>query len=629
MLNKHLKKSIAASAVLAGSVAAAMGSAGGAQAAPAGPANSPLTLDRGAWAPDGSRYAFVDADGAVRTQLAGGGAPIVVDPAKPGVTRSHPTWFDGGAAIVFSETANGASKLVSVPAYTDPRDKVAESNPITSANIGPLGTETAPDSNGKSLVTQHHNAANGHDEVWIQDGFGGGTDGPHLVTDNGLTPTLSPDGKTIVFVRPDAAGDQQLWSAAWTYQTPGALGAPVQLTHDAADHTNPTWSADGARIAFEQGPGHGAAATSVQSIAKGGGDQRQEADHAGVPNYQPLVKDTVTRLSGADRIGTALAASQALWPTAPYHSAPGSKVGQAAAVVLARQDLPFDALGGSTLAAEKGGPLLLTSGAALDPKVKAEIVRLLGPAATTGYKPTVYILGGEQAVSANVLNAVKAMGYQVKRLSGPDRYTTSVAIAKEIGADGPIQQVLVATGEDFPDALSAGAAADSFQDRGAPGFGVVVLSQGKTLPAPVADYVKSRPAAKVFGVGGQADTALTQAHVTHTGVAGSDRYQTSYLVAKTFFTAPDSVGLATGATFPDALSGGAFMSRISGPLLLVNPTTGLPSTQAQGWLSGLSSAIGNAYIFGGTAALGPNVATNIAGDISGPAGANQVANPRV
>ncbi|GAA1958005.1 cell wall-binding repeat-containing protein [Catenulispora subtropica] len=639
MLSTHLKKSIAVSAVLASSIAAAVGFTAAAQAAPAGPANSPLTLDRGAWSPDGSRYVFTDAAGAILTAQHGeGGAPFVVDPAKPGVSRSHPTWFAGGTAIVFSETANGTSKLMSVPAYTDPQVAVQETNPLSYLNGITLGTETAPDSNGGTLAFQHHNNAAAEDEIWVQDAFGRGSGGPMRATDNGMSPSVSPDGKTIAFLRTDADGNKQLWTVPWNGQnaTPHA-GTPVQLTHDAHDHTNPTWTPDGSRITFEQGPGPGAAPTSVQSVAKDGGGQRQEADHAGVPSYQPLVEDTVTRLAGNDRIGTAVATSQAKWPTAPYvKKGSDDATRPAGGVVLARYDLPYDALGGSALASSKAAPLLLTPGDHLDAGVKAEITRVLGPAPGSvngGWKPTVYVLGGEQALSPAVFNAVKAMGYDVKRVSGPDRYSTSVAIAKEVTGsyNGPTQ-ILAATGDDFPDALSAGAASQSGPRPGSV-TGVVVLTHDKVLPPSVAAYISSAAkTANVYAVGGQADAAL--AHVNHHSLVGADRYQTSYLVARTFFgdwqgyTAPESVGFATGKTWPDALAGGAFMSEVGGPLLLVDPATGLPSTQAQGWLAGWAPALKDGYVFGGTAALGADVPAKIAGDIAGPAGVALKTNPK-
>src|SRR5437764_12436270 len=100
----------------------------------------------------------------------------------------------------------------------------------------------------------------------------------------------------------------------------------------------------------------------------------------------------MVRLSGADRLGTAIAASQAQW-----------KAGQAGSVVLSRSDQFADALGGSTLAVAKGGPLLLTPSSHLDAAVKAEITRALGTATTV---KTVDVLGCEQALSPTVYNEV-------------------------------------------------------------------------------------------------------------------------------------------------------------------------------------------------------------------------------
>ncbi|MFL6110266.1 MAG: cell wall-binding repeat-containing protein [Catenulispora sp.] len=627
MGSSFVRKSLAASAVLASSVAATAGFAGAAQATPAGAANSPLTLDRGAWAPDGSRFAFVEPDGAIATaRYAGSGAAAIVDPAKPGVMRSHPTWFAGGAAIVFSETVNGVSKIMSVPAYTAPAGPVQETSPLSFLGSHmPQGTETAPDSNGDSLAFQHRDAGTGHDQIWVQDSFGRGSGGPVLAADNGTSPSISPDGKSVAFLRKDGAGNEQIWTVPWGGQsTQNPAGTPVQRTTDAHDHLNPTFSPDGTRIAFEQGPGNGAPATDVESIAAGGGGQRQESARAGVPNYQAQNKDSAVRLSGDDRIGTAIAASQAQWITAPGPQN-GSK-SPAYTVVLSRSDQFADALGGSTLAEVQGGPLLLTPSDHLDPKVKAEIARVLGPAGTT---KTVYVLGGEQALSPAVYNAVKSMGYTVKRIAGSDRYATSVAVAKQTTAayGNGLARILVATGDNAPDALSAGAAAEIFEYPG-PQVGVVVLSHDKVMPPATAAYLEDALAAdpkpQVYGIGGQGDAALAGIGVPHTGLVGADRYQTSYLVAKTFFgswqgTSPTSVGFATGVTWPDALSGGAFIGRQEGPLLLVDPVNGL-SAAARSWVSGWAPNTDTAYVFGGTKAVPDAVAQDISSLISGPAG---------
>jgi putative cell wall-binding protein len=656
MRSSSFKKSLAATAVLASSVVTGVGLAGSAQATSAGPSNSPLTITNGtgtilfngqardyqgsigqaAWAPDGSRIAFIDTAGNIFTERAGGSTPTLIAPAKAGAVRSNPTWIDGGKAIVFSEKANGVSKLQSVPSYTAPGTPVTEADPLSFLGSHMTeGTESAPDSNGKTLAFQHHNAVTNQDEIWVQDDFGRGSAGPILLTDNGATPTVSPDGKTIAFVR-TTGGHQEIWTAAWNGQSAQTPAGPAkQITTDTRDHFFPTYSPDGSRIAYEGRTATSGSPDDVDSIAADGSGARQESNKAGFPAYQPLNANTVVRLSGSDRIGTAVAASQAQW-----------KAGNANSVVISRSDQFADALGGSALATSEGGPLLLTPSDHLDATVKAEITRALGPAKAG---KTVFVLGGEQALSPAVFNAVKALGYNVQRLAGPDRYATSVAIAKQITSFdvqngwGQPGRVLVATGNLSPDALSAGAAAESGEGNGPKG-GVVVLTNDKQMPASTAAYLAQvkthniqNAATPVYGIGGQADAALTSIGYQHTSLVGSDRYETSYLVAKTFFggwdqgqgSTPATVGFATGLTWADALSGGAFMGQKEGPLLLVNPATGEPANDAEQWLVNRAPSINTAYIFGGPAAVPSGVDSGVGMLIGQMGGAvNYQANPK-
>jgi hypothetical protein len=657
MLSSSVRKSLTASAILATSVAAAAGLVPSAEAAPGGPATSPLTTSNGtatvviggqtssflstvtdaAWAPDGSRVAYIDDKNQVVTARPDGSWPFVAAPAAAGVTRSHPTWTEGGTAIAFTEVSGGSSTIKAVQAYT-PSDQTPTVGGILSFLGGQTfteGTESAVDSNGRALAFQHVDATN-TSQVYIQDGFGRGSSGPKLVG-AGTEPTLSPDGTKVAYLVKDGAGAEQIWVAGWDGQNGKVTTAAKAITTDAHDHLRPTWSPDGTRIAFENAGPAGGAAIDVQSVDAAGANPKQESATPGVPAYQPLVKNKLERLSGDSRITTAISASQAAWPAST------SAQGAASSVVLSRSDQFADALGGATLANSAFGPLLLTPTDHLESVVQTEIARVLGPANAS---KTVYILGGEKALSPAVFNTVSAMGYTVKRIQGPDRYATSVEIAKQVtGTNGP-DSVLVATANNYPDALSAGAAASAPHGFGPP-LGVVVLTNDKTMPASTAAYLSQVAGAQVkpqvYGVGGQADSALTTAGIAHTKVAGQDRYQTSYLVARTFFTgfggegsAPRNAGFATALSWPDALSGGAFMGRMGGPLILINPTQSTdpqappagPLGDEQTWLSGWSGSIDTAYVFGGTAAVSDVAAKNSAGFISGPAGYDLVPNPK-
>ncbi|GAA2007909.1 cell wall-binding repeat-containing protein [Catenulispora subtropica] len=327
-------------------------------------------------------------------------------------------------------------------------------------------------------------------------------------------------------------------------------------------------------------------------------------------------KDAV-RWAGNDRIGTAVAVSQQLWPKttgdpADFY-APGDKRPLAKTAVLTRSDYFADALGGSALAAHLGGPLLLSSTAALDKATAAELTRTLPRGAT------VYLLGGEAALSSGVEKAVQNLGFTPKRLAGSDRYTTATAIASAMATDmrdakgnPAVQRVLLATAQNFPDALAAGTAAGATPDT------VLVLTNDAQMPAATSSFLGTwagTPAgANVYPVGGAANKAAKTLGATVPAgnlkldtLVGKDRYETATLVARQFFSStgtPHVYGLATGLTWADALSGGAAMGTLDGPLLLTDPKS-LPAA-TRGFLSDEAAGGGSidvGAVFGGTAAV--------------------------
>ena len=82
----------------------------------------------------------------------------------------------------------------------------------------------------------------------------------------------------------------------------------------------------------------------------------------------------------------------------------------------------------------------------------AEIQRVL----TTG--KTIFVLGGTAAIPDSMVQQLQALGYQVPRqFAGDDRFQTAVLIA-QTGLNNP-PNLFLASGMNFPDALSAGPAA--------------------------------------------------------------------------------------------------------------------------------------------------------------------------
>lgn len=158
-----------------------------------------------------------------------------------------------------------------------------------------------------------------------------------------------------------------------------------------------------------------------------------------VEALESFTDGSVSRIAGSDRYATAVAISVA------YRS-PGVDT-----VYLATGASFPDAMGAATAAAHDRTSVLLTAPESLPASVADELLRL-GPG-------EVVLVGGEAAVSLEVEDAVRGLGLAVQRVSGPDRYATAVALSQH--AFAAVGHVWVATGADFPDALTAAAVAGS------------------------------------------------------------------------------------------------------------------------------------------------------------------------
>lgn len=149
----------------------------------------------------------------------------------------------------------------------------------------------------------------------------------------------------------------------------------------------------------------------------------------------------------------------------------------------------------------ENGPLLITDTNSLPAATLTEIKRILPVGGT------VYLLGGDKAISPAVAAKLSGLGYHLQRIAGDNRYATSIAIANTI--DPTPQTVLVATGNNFPDALSAGSVVAA-QDHT-----VVVLTDDQVMPPATADYLNHFNLASgtqdVIAIGGQAQSALCTA----------------------------------------------------------------------------------------------------------------------
>ena len=288
----------------------------------------------------------------------------------------------------------------------------------------------------------------------------------------------------------------------------------------------------------------------------------------------------VLRYAGSDRYATAAAISRV--SAAPV----GGTVYVATGADFA------DALGAGPAAAAAQGSVLLVQPRAIPPAAVTELQRL-APA-------RIVIAGGTSVVSSGVEASLRSYAASVERRAGVDRYATAAAISAARFASG-VPVAFVATGEDYPDALSGGTAAATLG-------GPMLLTRRDGLPPATADELRRLAPGQVVILGGTAavstgvETAL-RAFAPVIRVAGTDRYATAAAITERYFPASASAWLATGAGYPDALAAAPVAGRAHAPLLLTAATSVPASTMAQ--LRRLRPARVN--VAGGTAVIGTPV----------------------
>ncbi|ADK13645.1 cell wall-binding repeat-containing protein [Clostridium ljungdahlii] len=144
-------------------------------------------------------------------------------------------------------------------------------------------------------------------------------------------------------------------------------------------------------------------------------------------------------------------------------------VGKGTPLVIVNGSNFPDALSISSIAGMKGYPIILSNTDTLPDEVKEKISEI-SPS-------SVYIIGGQGALSDNIISEIKKLDTTIEdgniiRIWGKNRYETSLNICKYFNLDS--STVVIANGENFPDALSGSALAAKLQ---AP----ILLTDGKNI----------------------------------------------------------------------------------------------------------------------------------------------------
>lgn len=261
-------------------------------------------------------------------------------------------------------------------------------------------------------------------------------------------------------------------------------------------------------------------------------------------------------------------------------------------VIVVNAQKYADALSATTLSDGKYS-ILYTEKDSLPTATRNEIQRL---------NPVeVYLLGGQQSISAGIENILKKYSNKVTRIAGRDRYETSAKVA----AMSKKKNVVIASGENFSDPLYASSYAYSNNAK-------ILLSSGKTLSRETRDYLLRNKSSigKVTVVGGgQSISSATVRYIQSvTGknvsrISGRNRYDGSVKVANSM--KKDKVFIASGEDFADALAISPLAQKLNAPILL--SSKGKLDTSVIAFLNNFKNSIKDVFIVGGYRTIDNNV----------------------
>ena len=316
---------------------------------------------------------------------------------------------------------------------------------------------------------------------------------------------------------------------------------------------------------------------------------------AGSPTYASA--EVVTdRISGADRYDTTAKVSQ--------------RVGAAPAldVVLARGDLPFDALSGAGLAGALNTGILLTPPGELPVATATELARYGDP-----LDVDVHVLGGMASVSASIRNQLRGQGYTLVEYIGVNRYDTAARVKAAIdelrrfGGLAEAPDVFVVSGLSAADELSIGSVAYFYAIP-------IVLTETAVLPGPSADAVGDGDVVIIGGLSAVSSAVSDRIQeVNGAGTVGrlqgASRFATATQVAQALGgTSGALLVRGDGTNFADALVASTYAgsrpTRLPVPILLTGgPGVADLPPATQSWLTAAANDISSVTAVGGAAAI--------------------------
>ncbi len=299
-----------------------------------------------------------------------------------------------------------------------------------------------------------------------------------------------------------------------------------------------------------------------------------------------LAEDTLAiRVFGSDRYSTSVAISQKGWSTANT------------VIIASGQDFP-DALSASALCKSKDAPILLADSKALSLETIGELQRLKATQAI--------IVGGTSVIGINIEKQLKKLGITTTRVGGVDRYDTSNKVAKLSNLNNGI---IIATGSDFPDALSIASVAGI---KSMP----ILLSPKAHLDSNITDLIggENIPVSYIVGGTGALSSSIDSQLPSSKRLSGTDRYATNLAILTQFTDSLnfDTAYLVSGENFPDALCASALAAKNNAAVFLTDKNS--ISSDSISFLK--SHNVKHLIIFGGTGVISEDVENTVESNVS-------------
>ena len=211
-------------------------------------------------------------------------------------------------------------------------------------------------------------------------------------------------------------------------------------------------------------------------------------------------------------------------------------------------------------------------------------------------------LGALFVLASLPLFATEALALQVnvQRVAGDTRYDTMSELISNVGGWSASDKVILASGANYPDALSASALAGVHD---AP----IILTDPTELSSKAAATIKQLGPSTIYVVGGPSAVSdeVLQAANNICGsntirLYGSTRYETSLEILRQCNSSSDTVIVATGANYADSLSISPFAYVTKSPIVLCDPNGGLTQEAIEAIRAG---GFSRAILVGGNAAV--------------------------